>query len=149
MSTPQTQQPPQPQPQKTELQSQSQPQKEPRGAFAVKAGWEQGGLVGALKAVGQELIKDGALAAAWRQGAKELGEALKAFPDSIQVLELGTVFTPTPGEISKGRDIGLDHEQERSAPLFDRAKALGAQLRQAEQSLDHHRGHEHDQSHGR
>lgn len=36
----------------------------------------------------------GELQAAFRQGANELGEALKAFPDSIQVDEPGAVFSP-------------------------------------------------------
>lgn len=46
-------------------------------------------------------IGAGALQAAGRQGAKELGEALKAFPDSISVSEPGTVFNPTQGEIAE------------------------------------------------
>ena len=53
----------------------------------------------------------GALAAAGRQGAKELGEALKAFPDSISVSEPGTAFNPTQGEIA---------EQNREGALWSR-----------------------------
>jgi hypothetical protein len=39
--------------------------------------------------------------AAWRQGLKELGAALKAFPDSIQVPEVvGGIGNPTQMEVS-------------------------------------------------
>ena len=37
------------------------------------------------------LTKDGTLAAFMRQGADEVGAALKAFPDAIQTQETGTV----------------------------------------------------------
>jgi hypothetical protein len=68
-------------------------------------------------------LKDGTLAAAWRQGLSEIGEALKAFPDSIQVRELGTIGAPTPGEIGQQRGVfGLNHEQEDHANLVDRAR---------------------------
>lgn len=46
---------------------------------------------------------DGVLAAAGRQGADELGEALKAFPDSLQTQEVGTLFNPTQGEVAADR----------------------------------------------
>lgn len=52
------------------------------------------------------ITKDGTLAAAGRQGADELGAALKAFPDSIQTQESGTVWNPTQGEIAAGRSSG-------------------------------------------
>ncbi len=42
----------------------------------------------------------GAGLAALRQGGKELGTALKAFPDSISIDEPGTLLTPTQGEIA-------------------------------------------------
>jgi hypothetical protein len=58
-------------------------------------------------------MKDGTLAAAWRQGLGELGQALKAFPDSIQHHELGTIGSPTPGEIAQGRGaFGTGADQE-------------------------------------
>ncbi len=53
-------------------------------------------------------IGAGAMQAALRQGAKEIGTALKAFPDSIAVDEPGTIFQPTQGEIAeanRGRSI--------------------------------------------
>ena len=46
-------------------------------------------------------IGTGALAAAVRQGAKELGTTVKAFPDAISVDEPGTIFSPTQGEIAE------------------------------------------------
>lgn len=49
------------------------------------------------------IAKDGHLAAAGRQGLDELGQALKAFPDSIGVDEPGTIFNPTQGEIAADR----------------------------------------------
>ena len=49
---------------------------------------------------------DGTLAAAGRQGLDELGAALKAFPDAIQVQETGTVWNPTPGEVQAKRSPG-------------------------------------------
>jgi hypothetical protein len=44
---------------------------------------------------------EGTLRAAGRQGVSELGQALKAFPDSIQISEPGQMFTPTQGEIAE------------------------------------------------
>ena len=66
-----------------------------------------GGLVGAIFSgvakVWNAVTEDGYLAAAGRQGLGELGQALKAFPDSIQVHEPGTIFNPTQGEIAADR----------------------------------------------
>jgi hypothetical protein len=56
-----------------------------------------------LSSIYQAIMKDGTIAAAGRQGIAELGEALKAFPDSIQVREVGTIFAPTQGEIAEDR----------------------------------------------
>ena len=52
------------------------------------------------------LTSDGVLAAAGRQGIDELGAALKAFPESIQVSETGTIWNPTPGEVAADRQQG-------------------------------------------
>src|SRR5262245_14125011 len=49
------------------------------------------------------LTADGVLAAAGRQGTDELGAALKAFNDTIQTQESGTIFNPTQGEIAADR----------------------------------------------
>lgn len=56
-----------------------------------------------IEIVSSPLMRDGMLAAAFRQGADEIGEALKAFPDSIQKHEHGTIFSPTQGEIAASR----------------------------------------------
>jgi hypothetical protein len=63
-------------------------------------------FTGAAAAVGKlwhALTDDGVLAAAGRQGIDELGAALKAFPESIQVQETGTLWNPTQGEIASDR----------------------------------------------
>ena len=49
------------------------------------------------------ITDDGILKASARQGADELGAALKAFPDSIQTAETGTVWSPTQSEIANDR----------------------------------------------
>ena len=41
-----------------------------------------------------------------RQGAKEVGAMLKAFPDTISVDEPWTVFSPTQGEIAEANRGG-------------------------------------------
>jgi hypothetical protein len=68
-----------------------------------------GGLLGAIFSgvakVWNAVTEDGYLAAAGRQGAGELGAALKAFPESIQVNEPGTLWNPTQGEIADARDV--------------------------------------------
>jgi hypothetical protein len=73
------------------------------------------------------LTKDGILPAAFRQGADEIGHALKAFPDSIQSPEMGQILSPTPGEIGMSRGaFGLNAEQENRAPLIDRVHAAAS-----------------------
>lgn len=46
----------------------------------------------------------GEVQGALRQGVDEIGIALKAFPDSIQAYEMGTVFSPTPYDVSVSRN---------------------------------------------
>src|SRR5262245_46092767 len=85
-----------------------------RSTSAETAG-NSGGLVGAvisgLGKMWDAVMADGYIAAAVRQGFGELGEALKAFPDSIQVQEPGTIFNPTQGEIAadRAKDNGTRH----------------------------------------
>ena len=43
------------------------------------------------------MTADGMLAAAARQGSDEIGVALKAFPDSVQTQEVGSIWNPTSG----------------------------------------------------
>ena len=52
---------------------------------------------GVIGSVYRAIMKDGTIAAFGRQGVSELGEALKAFPESIQVREVGTIFAPHAG----------------------------------------------------
>jgi hypothetical protein len=52
----------------------------------------------------QAVMRDGHVAAVTRQGADELGQALKAFPDSVQQPhEPGTLWNPTQGEVAADR----------------------------------------------
>jgi hypothetical protein len=60
-------------------------------------------ITGGVGSVIDAILEDGTIEAAGRQGIGELGVALKAFPDSIQVEEPGTVFNPTQGEIAAAR----------------------------------------------
>jgi hypothetical protein len=61
------------------------------------------GLRKAVNAIIEPVTRDGTLAAFVRQGADEMGMALKAFPDSISVDEPGTILNPTQGEIADDR----------------------------------------------
>jgi hypothetical protein len=51
----------------------------------------------------EPIIRDGTVPAFFRQGADEIGMALKAFPDSLQAHEPGTILNPTQGEIAASR----------------------------------------------
>jgi hypothetical protein len=94
------------------VQPESQPREQPKEGLVARA----------VNAV----LRDGTLAAAWRQGLDEIGAALKAFPESIQVSELGTIGSPTPGEIGLQRGaFGLNQEQESRASLIDQSRAAG------------------------
>jgi hypothetical protein len=65
-------------------------------------------------------IGAGTLMAAGRQGADEIGQALKAFPESIQVQEPGTILSPTQGEIAESNRGGS--LQSRLAEAQERAE---------------------------
>ena len=52
------------------------------------------------------IMADGVIASFARQGIDELGTALKAFPDSIQREETGTLWSPTQAEITASRKHG-------------------------------------------
>jgi hypothetical protein len=50
------------------------------------------------------IMRDGTLAAAWRQGLHELGNTFgQMSPDSNSVQEPGTIWNPTQGEIAADR----------------------------------------------
>ena len=64
------------------------------------------GVSAVFQAVGRAVsaaMDDGTIAAAGRQGADEIGVALKAFPDAIQTQEIGTLWNPTQGEVAEAR----------------------------------------------
>jgi len=78
------------------------------GAVAGAIGMAFLAAASVMSTVWDALTEDGTLAAAGRQGIDELGMALKAFPDSIQVQESGSIWNPTQGEIAADRrDSGL------------------------------------------
>jgi hypothetical protein len=55
----------------------------------------------AVGAVYRAVFRDGTLDAAFRQGADELWQALKAFPETIEVHESGTILNPLHSTIAK------------------------------------------------
>jgi len=57
----------------------------------------------AVEPVIEPIMRDGTLAAAFRQGAEELWQALKPFPDMIEAREHETILSPTQGEIAADR----------------------------------------------
>jgi hypothetical protein len=59
---------------------------------------------------------DGHLEAFGRQGIDELGAALRAFPDSIQVDESGTLWNPTQGEVAEDRKHSRDRGASSNPP---------------------------------
>lgn len=61
--------------------------------------------------------------AALRQGSKELGQALKAFPDSMQpVEEPGTLGNPTQAQLTNGM------KEEEKASFKERFQAFANRL---------------------
>jgi hypothetical protein len=74
--------------------------------FVEQAGSVVASLVNAI-------TRDGYLAAAGRQGAKELANAFgQVWPESILVQEPGGLFSPTQSEIADARHGELEHERE-------------------------------------
>ena len=70
--------------------------------------------ISVVSTVWNAINKDGVLAAAGRQGADELGAALKAFPDSIQQDEVGTLWNPPISEIAAEREVASRPQPEPS-----------------------------------
>jgi hypothetical protein len=75
---------------------------------AAAVSWTAAKVSGAWNA----LMRDGHIAAAARQGADEIGQALKAFPESIGVDEPGAVWNPTQGEIAADRKSDMPSPSE-------------------------------------
>jgi hypothetical protein len=122
-----------------------------RSASADAGDKASGGIVGLLfkpfEVIGtmigkawDAIMADGVLEAAGRQGIDELGAALKPFPESIQVSELGTLWSPTPGEIAADREHGR-HSATSSGPPHPWPSELANQNRHLP-SKDHGNGHE-------
>ena len=87
---------------------------------------------GILGRVYHAAMADGHLAAAGRQGVAELGAALKAFPDSIQVDEPGTIFNPLY------RDIDSDQRANVHGPAVGAAKTSLPPLSEIVKESGHH-----------
>lgn len=79
------------------------------------------------------LTRDGTLAAAGRQGADELWQALRAFPTSIHAEEPGTVLNPTVGEIA---------DRNRNARLPSPSE-IAKEAKQNRQEPGHSQEHDH------
>jgi hypothetical protein len=96
---------------------------------------------------------DGVLAAAGRQGIDELGAALKAFPDAMQVQETGTLWNPTQGEIAadrkQGKHIGSYSSYSSSSGPPHPWPSEIAKANQHQPGNDHGNGHDngHDAGH--
>ena len=107
--------------------------------------FEQAGQV--IAAAMNHAMKDGTIAAAGRMGIDELGAALKAFPDSIQQQETGSIWNPTQGEVAEARSdhseaaIGMDHKPWLPSPSQIAAETKPYQP-EAEQGRQHDQGHE-------
>jgi hypothetical protein len=82
--------------------------------------------------VPERKIGTGALSAALRQGGKEIGEALKAFPDAISVSEPGTILSPTQGEIAEANRGGSIWDRMQEG--WDRAETARSQ--EPEKAMD-------------
>ena len=102
-----------------------------------------------LSRVWDAITKDGYLAAAGRQGASELGQAMKGFPDSIHAEEPGTIWNPTQGEIRAARDIGPTRKNPK-LPSPSEVAARNKQPYRPEPGHDNGResGHGHGREHG-
>jgi hypothetical protein len=70
-------------------------------------------------------MRDGAIDAFLRQGANEIGAALKAFPDAIQVDEPGAVFNPLYSDIAADKRAGLYGSGLRPSPRATRPRSTG------------------------
>ena len=72
-------------------------------------------------------MKGGEIQAFFRQGVAELGSALKAFPDSIQIDEPGQVFNPLYSDISADNRSSPGQDQPAPARLATPAGIAGGQ----------------------
>jgi hypothetical protein len=71
----------------------------------IDAYFQKAGQV--VSTVYRHVMQGGEIQAAFRQGADEIGVALKAFPDSIQVSEPGAVLSPLYSDIAADKRAAL------------------------------------------
>jgi hypothetical protein len=87
----------------------------------------------------EPLLRDGMVAAAFRQGVDEFWQALKPFPEMIQAHEPGTFMNPLPSEIAEARQTDRAVQPRQSpaeiansnvprGPELDNGKDLGLSL---------------------
>ena len=94
------------------------------------------------------VMADGVIASFGRQGIDELGAALKAFPDSIQRDETGTLWSPTQAEITDSRKH-LHADRNASHSSYTPPHPWPSEIARAnrQQPGDDH-GQDHSQDHG-
>jgi hypothetical protein len=80
---------------------------------------------GVVATVYRATTRDGAIDAFLRQGANELGAALKAFPDAIQVDEPGAVFNPLYSDIAADKRAANDNRPEAASALPSPSEIAG------------------------
>jgi len=105
---------------------------------------------GVVKAVAENAYLGGEVQAAFTQGANELGAALKAFPDSIQIDEPGTAFNP----LYRDRDGDTPanpygYEQASAASMHGLPTPDQIANARADSEPSQDQGHEHGQDMGR
>jgi hypothetical protein len=87
----------------------------------------------AVNSIIEPFTRDGTLAAFVRQGADEIGMALRAFPETIHAEEVGTILNPTQAEITNSRkprlptpsEIAADKTPYRPEPGHDQDHGRG------------------------
>jgi hypothetical protein len=73
------------------------------GVLASAVAYTIAAVTAVVSGVWNAVTRDGTVPAFVRHGADEVGMALKAFPESIQTSEVGSILNPTQGEIASSR----------------------------------------------
>lgn len=126
----------------------------PVGAVAGAVGtlFTAAAVIGSM--IWNAVTADGVLAAAGRQGVDELGKALEAFPQSLHSPEVGTIFSPTQGEIASARSDGESAGMGHSSFYSSYAHSAGSreswpsEVAKTNHSIDTVQDHSHDHSDG-
>ena len=108
----------------------------------VKGGGMVASVFNGLAKAWNAVMADGMLEAAGRQGIDELGAALKAFPDAIQVQETGTLWNPTPGEVAADRQQGRHGGGSSRSPWPSEIANENRHLPSKDHSGGHENGHD-------